>query len=112
MLHGIWHGIDLLDQVYRVALEQDGHSSQQPFPHINIDRFVDGLEGLLGVGGNTTAPAPTGTQATTSAQQPKHSVPIPTTGSVTTPTQAKPSTTVAHGMIEHEILTLYTYPNT
>lgn len=97
--------------MYRVALEQDGHSSQQPFPHFDIARFVDGLEDLLGGGHNTTAPAPAATKATTSAQQPKHSAPIPTTGSVTDSPQAKPSTTVAHGMIEHEILTLYTYSN-
>lgn len=92
-------------------MEQDGHSSQQPFPQFDVARFVDGLQDLLGVDGNTTAPAPTATQATTSAQRPKHSAPIPTAGSVTDSPQAKPSTTVAHGMIEHETLTLYTYSN-
>ena len=78
-------------------MELDGHSSQQPFPHFDVVRFVDGLEDLLGGGHNTTAPAPAATQATT--------------GSVTDSQQAKPSTTVAHGMIEHEILTLYPYSN-
>ncbi|KAJ5920307.1 hypothetical protein N7516_011165 [Penicillium verrucosum] len=83
--------------VYRVALEQDGHSSQQPFPNFDVGRFVDGLGDLLGVGDNTTAAAPTATQAPTSAQQPKHSAPIPTAGSVTDSPHVKPSTTEAHG---------------
>ncbi|CAI7663006.1 unnamed protein product [Penicillium viridicatum] len=86
--------------VYRVALEQDGHSPQQPFPQFDVTRFVDGLGDLLGVGDDTTAPAPTATQATTSAQQSKHSAPIPTAGSVTDSSQAKPSTTVAHGPVD------------
>lgn len=94
-----------------MALEQDGHSSQQPFPNFDVGRFVDGLGDLLGVGDNTTAAAPTATQAPTSAQQPKHSAPIPTAGSVTDSPHVKPSTTEAHGMIEHEMLTLYTYSN-
>ncbi|KAF9247484.1 CAZyme family GH81 [Penicillium roqueforti] len=94
--------------VYRVALEQDGHSSQQPFPQFDIIRFVDGLEDLLGSGGNTPAPTLTATgqstgtgkshpiQATTSAKQPENPAPIHTAGSVTYSPQAGPSTTVAH----------------
>ncbi|KGO67124.1 Glycoside hydrolase, family 81 [Penicillium italicum] len=56
--------------VYRVALEQDGHSSQQPFPRLDIVRFIDGSGDLLG------------TQATTSSPQ------------------VKPSTTVVHGPVQ------------
>lgn len=101
--------------MYRVALEQDGHSSQQPFPQFDIIRFVDGLEDLLGSGGNTPAPTLTATgqstgtgkshpiQATTSAKQPENPAPIHTAGSVTYSPQAGPSTTVAHGMIDHEL---------
>ncbi|KAJ5374114.1 Glycoside hydrolase family 81 [Penicillium concentricum] len=96
--------------VYRVALEQDGHSSEQPFPEFNIDEFIDGLEDLLDEeGNNTTEPAPTATeqststdtgkphpiQPTTSAKEPENPAPTPTAGSVTNPPQAKPSTTVA-----------------
>ena len=101
--------------MYRVALEQDGHSSQQPFPQFDLVRFVDGLGDLLGLGGNTTAPTLTATgqstdtgishsiQTTTSAKQPASSAPIPTAGSVTYSPQAKPSTPVAHGMVDHEL---------
>jgi hypothetical protein len=34
-------------QVYRVALEKDGHPSKFPFPGLDIGRFLDGITGLL-----------------------------------------------------------------
>ncbi|CAG7979316.1 unnamed protein product [Penicillium nalgiovense] len=98
--------------VYRVGLQQDGHSSQQPFPQFDVVRFVDGLEDLLGSGGDTTAPAPTAPaqstdkgksdtiQVTNSAKQPGNSALIPTAGSVTDSSQAEPSTTVAHEPVQ------------
>ncbi|KAJ5036515.1 putative endo-1,3(4)-beta-glucanase [Penicillium chrysogenum] len=85
--------------VYRVGLQQDGHSSQQPFPQFDVAKFVDGLGDLLGSGDDTTAPAPTAPtpstdtgksdpiQATTSAKHPENSAPNPTAGSVTDPPQ-------------------------
>lgn len=97
-------------------MQQDGHSSQQPFPQFDVVQFVDGLEDLLGSGGDTTAPAPTAPaqstdtgksdtiQVTNSAKQPGSSALIPTAGSVTDSSQAEPSTTVARGMIERELL--------
>lgn len=39
--------IDKYLQVYRVALEKDGHSSQFPFPGLDIGRFLDDITGLL-----------------------------------------------------------------
>ncbi|KXG53591.1 Glycoside hydrolase, family 81 [Penicillium griseofulvum] len=93
--------------VYRVALEQDGHSSEQPFPQFDVGQFINGLEDLLGEEDNTDrAPEPVATeqstdtgspdpvQATTTAQLPETSAPIATTGSVTDSPQAEPSTTV------------------
>ncbi|CAG8165905.1 unnamed protein product [Penicillium nalgiovense] len=98
--------------VYRVGLQQDGHSSQQPFPQFDVVQFVDGLEDLLGSGGDTTAPAPTAPaqstdtgksdtiQVTNSAKQPGSSALIPTAGSVTDSSQAEPSTTVAREPVQ------------
>ena len=85
-------------------MEQDGHSSQQPFPQFDIVQLVDGLEDLLGSDDSTTRPAPTATQATISAKQPENSAPALTAVSVTDSPQANTSATVAHGKIEPEIL--------
>ncbi|KAG0153267.1 hypothetical protein PDIDSM_5117 [Penicillium digitatum] len=82
--------------VNRVALEQDGHSSQQPFPQFDIVQLVDGLEDLLGSDDSTTRPAPTATQATISANKPENSAPALTAVSVTDSPQANTSATVAH----------------
>lgn len=105
--------------MYRVGLQQDGHSSQQPFPQFDVAKFVDGLGDLLGSGDDTTAPAPTAPtpstdtgksdpiQATTSAKHPENSAPNPTAGSVTDPPQK--STTKSDGMIQHELLYHFTH---
>jgi endo-1,3(4)-beta-glucanase len=100
-----------------VALEQDGHSSEQPFPQFDVGQFINGLEDLLGEEDNTDrAPEPVVTeqstdtgnpdpvQATTTAKLPETSAPIATTGSVADSPQAESSTTVAQGKIEHELV--------
>ena len=105
--------------MYRVGLQQDGHSSEQPFPQFDILQFVDGLEDLLDSDGDTATPAPTAPtqstestetdrsdhiQATSSAKHPENTVLIPTAASGTVSPQANPSTTKGQGLVQHELL--------
>ncbi|KAJ5543435.1 hypothetical protein N7535_005859 [Penicillium sp. DV-2018c] len=56
---------------YRVALDHDGHSSQQPFPNFDIAEFIDGLQDLLS-SASTAVPS-----STTTAGSVAHTAQIP-----------------------------------
>ncbi|KAJ6044971.1 uncharacterized protein N7446_003169 [Penicillium canescens] len=75
---------------YRAALEFDGRPPQPPFPQFQLERFVHGLNDLLGVPEPTTASAPTvaaepAPVPTTASQQHSQAtaLPVPTVGTTT-----------------------------
>lgn len=70
-----------------MALESDGHSSQQPFPSFDINEFVDGLEDLLDSASTASA-----------------SVPATTAASVTNTASNPPATQAVEGEIEFGLI--------
>lgn len=90
-----------------MALEFDGRPPQPPFPQFQLERFVHGLNDLLGVPEPTTASAPTvaaepAPVPTTALQQQSQAtaLPVPTVGTTTELPKAEQAATSIAGMCE------------
>lgn len=83
-----------------MALETDGRPPQPPFPQFRLEKFVHGLNDLLGVPEPTTASVPTAavepaTIPTTASQKQSQApaLPIPTVSTTTESPKAEQAAT-------------------
>ncbi|KAJ5758059.1 uncharacterized protein N7511_006753 [Penicillium nucicola] len=90
---------------YRVALETDGRPQKPPFPQFHLERFVQGLEDLLGVSEPTTDSEPiaaTETAPVSTASQEESqvsAVTVPTVVTTSRVSKSKQAATSATGPI-------------
>jgi endo-1,3(4)-beta-glucanase len=88
-----------------VALETDGRPPQPPFPQFQLEKFVHGLNDLLGVPEPTIASVPTAIAEpasfpTTGSQKQSQApaLPVPTVGITTESPKAEQAATSVAGM--------------
>jgi endo-1,3(4)-beta-glucanase len=98
------------NQEYRVALETDGRPPQPPFPQFELQKFVHGLNDLLGIPEPTTASVstaeavPVSVPTTASKKQSQApALPAPTVGSTTEASTAEEAATSVAGMLGSKV---------